>query len=90
MTSSSLDSGDKMNNLGRVIGVACVLSHVQLFATSQTIARQAPLARILKLVTISSSREPSQFRDQTHVYGVSCNEGGFFTSEPLGKTRWGR
>ena len=79
-----------MNNLGRVIGVVCVLSHVQLFATSQTISCQAPLARILKLVTISSSRESSQPRDQTHVYGVSFNEGGFFTSEPLGNTGWGR
>ena len=79
-----------MNNLDRVIGVACVLSRVQLFATSQTIACHAPLARILKLVTISSSRESSQPRDQTHGYGVSCNEGGFFTSEPLGKTSWGR
>ena len=78
-----------MNNLGRVIGVACVLSRVQLFATSQTIAFQAPLARILKVVTISSSRESTQPRD-THVYGVSCNEGGFFTSEPRGKTSWGR
>ena len=44
-------------------------SYVQLFATSWTVACQAPLsmgilqARILEWVTMSSSRESSQPRD---------------------------
>ena len=54
---------------------ACVkcqsLSHVQLFATSWTVARHAPLpvrfsqARILQWVSISFFRVSSQHRDQT-------------------------
>ena len=51
----------------------CVLSHVQLFETPWIVAHQAPLttgfskARMLEWVAISSSRESSWPRDQTHV-----------------------
>ena len=41
--------------------------------------------RILEWVSISSSRESSQPRDQTHVSCISCIAGGFFTNEPRGK-----
>ena len=53
----------------------CMLSHVRRFATSWTVARQAPLsmgilqARTLEGVAISSFRGSSQPRDQT---SVSC------------------
>ena len=55
---------------------------VQLFATSWTIARQAPLfmgilqARILEYVAMPSSRGSSQPRGRTQV---SCIAGGYFT-----------
>ena len=39
-------------------------------------------ARILEWVAMSASRGSSQPRDRTHVSGVSCTAGGFFTSEP--------
>ena len=42
-------------------------------------------ARILELVAISFSREPSWFRDWTHVSWPSALAGGFFTTEPPGK-----
>ena len=42
-------------------------------------------ARILEWVAISFSRGSSSPRDQTQVSCVSCIEGGFFTTEPLGK-----
>ena len=42
-------------------------------------------AKILEWVAISSSRGSSQCRDQTHVSGVSCTAGRFFTIEPPGK-----
>ena len=38
-------------------------------------------ARTLHWVPISSSRGSSRPRDQTHISGVSCIEGGFFTTE---------
>ena len=59
-------------------------SHVWLFVTSWTIARQAPLsmeilqARILKLVAMPSSRGFSQRRDWTHISCISCTGGRFF------------
>ena len=40
-------------------------------------------ARILEWVALSFSRESSRPRDQTHV---SCIAGGFFTTEPPGKS----
>ena len=58
------------------------LSHVQLFATPWTVARQAPLfmgilqTKILEWITMLSSRGSSKPRDQTQV---SCIAGGFFT-----------
>ena len=58
------------------------LSPVRLFASSWTVARQAPLCmrilqpRIWEWVAMPSSRGSSQPRDQTQV---SCIEGGFFT-----------
>ena len=42
-------------------------------------------ARTLHWVPISSSRGSSRPRDQTHISGVSCIEGGFFTTELPGK-----
>ena len=52
-----------------ILHTACVLSHVQLFATQWTVAHQAPLsmARILEWVAMPSSRGSSQPRDQTCV-----------------------
>ena len=53
-------------------------SHIQLFVTPWTVARQAPLSmefsrpRILEWVAMPSSRGSSQPRDQTHVSCVSC------------------
>ena len=60
-----------------------LLSHVWLFATPWTTARQAPLSlgilqeRILEWVAISFSRGSSQPRDQTQVSHIA---GGFFSS----------
>ena len=74
---------------------ACVLSCTKsrwLFATLWTIARQDPLfveffqARILEWVAISYSRESSWPRDQTCISCVSALAGGFFTTEPPGKS----
>ena len=45
-------------------------------------------ARILEWGVISSSRRYSQPRDWTHVSCFSCTEGRFFTTEPLGRTRF--
>ena len=42
-------------------------------------------ARILEWVAMSFSRGYSWPRDWTPVFCVSCTEGGFFTTEPLGK-----
>ena len=59
-----------------------MLSYVQLFATSWTVARQAPLsmgilqAKILEWVAMTFSRASSQTRDQTQVSHIA---GGFFT-----------
>ena len=53
-------------------------SHVHLFVTLWTVARQAPLsmviiqARILKWVAVASFRGFSQPRDWTHVSYFSC------------------
>ena len=55
---------------------AYLLSHVQLFATPWTAARQAPLstgilqARILEWVAMPSSRGSSQPRDWTQFFWV--------------------
>ena len=59
-----------------------LVSHVRLFATPWTAARQAPLsieilqARILEQVAIPSSRGSSQIRNWTQVTHTA---GGFFT-----------
>ena len=42
-------------------------------------------ARILEWAAISSSKGPSQPRDQTCLSCVTCVASGFFTAEPLGK-----
>ena len=52
-------------------------SHIRFCATVRTVVRQAPLhgilqARILKWVTMPSSRGSSWPRDWTHVSHVSC------------------
>ena len=57
---------------------AQLLSHVGLFVTPMdcnppsSSAHEILQARILEWVTISSSRESSWPRDQTHISGVSC------------------
>ena len=43
------------------------------------------LARILEWVAILSCKGSSQLKDQTSVSCIFCNEGKFFTPEPLGK-----
>ena len=74
---------------------ACMLSHfshIWLFVTLWTAARQAPLsmgilqARILEWVATPSSRGSSRCRDQTHVSYVSCIACGFFTTGPTWET----
>ena len=42
-------------------------------------------AKVLEWAAISSCRECSQPRDQTHVSNGSCTASRFFTTEPLGK-----
>ena len=72
--------------------VLYTLSRVLLFATWWTVARQAPLsvgilkARILGWAVISSARGASRPRDRTCVSFVSYRAGGFFTTEPPGKS----
>ena len=63
-------------------------SHVRLFATPWTVARQAPLSlgfstSILEGVAMPSSRGSSRPRNQTCISCVSCIAGGFSTAEPL-------
>ena len=64
-------------------------SHVWLFATPWTIARQAPLAMGFSRQEYwrrsSSSRGSSQPRDWTHISCSSCTVGRFFIVESLGK-----
>ena len=43
-------------------------------------------ARILELVAMSSSRGSSRLGDQAHISYGSRMTGGFFTTEPLGKS----
>ena len=64
-----------------------LLSHVQLFVTLWTTAHQTPLSmtRILQWVAISFFRGSPQPRDQTWVPYIA---GGFFTSEPPGKSNY--
>ena len=63
------------------------ISRVRLFVTPGTAAHQAPLsmgilqARILEWVAMSSSRESSQPKNQTHVSHIFCIAGRFFTHE---------
>ena len=64
-----------------MLSCAHLLSHVWLFVTPWTVARQAPLsmgilqARILECVAMPSSRGSSQPRDQTQVSSIAD---GFF------------
>ena len=65
----------------------CMLSHVRLFATRWTVARQAPLSMGFprqehEWVATSFSRGSSRPRDRTRV---SCTAGGVFIPEPPGK-----
>ena len=67
-------------------------SRVQLFVTQWTVARQAPLmmgilqARILEWGAILSSTRSPQSRDQTVTLTSLALVGGFFTTEPPGKS----
>ena len=70
----------------------CVLSrfsHVWLFVTPWTEARQAPLSmgfsRQVEWVAISSSRGSSWPRDRTHASSSPALAGRFFTTSPTGK-----
>ena len=66
--------------------VVCLVSCVQLFATSWTAACQAPLsmgilqARTLEWVAMPSSRGYSQPRDQTKSLESPALAGRFFTT----------
>ena len=65
-----------------ILCCAELLSHVQLFETLWTVARQIPLsmgilpARILEWVAVPSSRRSSRSRDRTQVSHIAS---GFFT-----------
>ena len=67
------------------------LSHVCLFVTPWSVARQAPLlmgcfqTRILEWVAPSSSRESSHPRDQTCESCICCIDRQILYSEPHGK-----
>ena len=67
-------------------------SHVWLFATLWTVPCQAPLsmgflqARILEWFAMPSSKVSSWPKDWNWVFCGSCIVGGFFTTEPPGKT----
>ena len=69
--------------------MGCVLSFIRLFATTWTVACQAPLsmgilqARILEWIAMSSSRGSSQPRDRTQISCITC---GFFTIWATRKT----
>ena len=70
-----------------IMFIICVLSrfsHVQLFETQRTVARQAPLSirfsRMLECIAVPSSRGSSQAGDDTHVSYISSLAGRFFTA----------
>ena len=68
----------------------CVLTHVQLFVISWTVAHQAPLSKgFLKQEcdAISFSRGSSQPRERTHSPASPELADGFFTTVPPGKPR---
>ena len=79
-SSGNIEYEKRLNNV--LLCCAQSFSHVQIFVTPWTIARQAPLskgilqARILEWLTLPSSRGSSQVRDQTQV---SLIAGEFFT-----------
>ena len=81
------DGGDSRDG-GDVLCSAESLSRVRLFATPWAVAPQAPLsmgilqARILECVVMSSSRGPSQPRDQTQVSQLQADSS---LSQPPGK-----
>ena len=84
---------DLCTPLGLSTLCACVLSHfshVRLFATPWTAARQAPLAMGFRQeywsgLPCSHPGESSPPRDPTRVSCIFCTAGGSFTSEPPGK-----
>ena len=84
-----LKSSNYCENLWGIHGyMLSRFSHFWLFATSWTIAHQAPLS--MGFFTqeywgaMPSCRESSPYRDRTCVSCVSWIEGRFFTTEPLG------
>ena len=73
--------------------VLICFSHVRLFATLWTVVCQAALSMEFSRQEYwsglpRSSRGSSRPRDQTDISCVSCIAGGFFTTEPLGKSCW--
>ena len=74
---------------------ACMLghfSHIQLFVTLWTVARQAPMSMGFsrqgywsRLPSPPPPGESSRPRDRTHVSCISCIIGRFLTTEPPGK-----
>ena len=63
---------------------ACTLSCVQLFVTPRSVARQA---RILEWVAISSSRESSLPKDQTHTSCIPWTGSWILYHWAIGETR---
>ena len=69
---SSLGSWDREMELEAICCIACMLSHVQLFANFWTASSQVPLSMgILEWVAVSFFRGFSQPRDQTYSSHVS-------------------
>ena len=68
---------------------ARVLSHVQLFVTTWTVALQAPLSMGFSRqaywngLPFPTSEESSWLRDWTYISCVSCNAGGFLTTADI-------
>ena len=73
-------------------GMLSCFSCFQLFVTLWTAAFQAPLSMWFSMqeywVATPSSKGSFQPGDRTQVSCDSCNAGGFFTSEPVGKPKY--
>ena len=74
-----------------VLYCGCVLSHVQLFATPPTVARQAPLSMGFSQQEYWNRLPflpPGDIPDPG-IEPTSCIAGRFFTAEPPGKSQVG-
>ena len=70
----------KVHNIVNQLPVLSHFSRVRLCVTLWTVPRRAPLFLGFCKARMSSSRGSCQTRDRTH--NISCNTGGFFTTEP--------